>query len=297
MLYVRGTLPFLDEIPVIGVVGTRKASPYGIKMAIKISQEITTFGGCVVTGMASGIDGAAAKGALLANGVCVGVLGTAIDVNYPKENSLLIDDVAAIGALISEFPPGYPTMPENFPRRNRIISGLSCGVCVVEAPKKSGALITADLALEQGRDLFAVPGNADSPNSQGTIALIRDCARAVTCGRDILEEYEGLYPTRLDYEKQVFVPEEPAAEPKETAKSEIDKPERIEYIDLERRLAAFTENQQKILRLLAEKDSHVDELIASTGFSPAKILADLTILSIRGAVKALPGKRYTLNLK
>ena len=297
VLYVRGTLPFLDEIPVIGVVGTRKASPYGIKMAIKISQEITTFGGCVVTGMASGIDGAAAKGALLANGVCVGVLGTAIDVNYPKENSLLIDDVAAIGALISEFPPGYPTMPENFPRRNRIISGLSCGVCVVEAPKKSGALITADLALEQGRDLFAVPGNADSPNSQGTIALIRDCARAVTCGRDILEEYEGLYPTRLDYEKQVFVPEEPAAEPKETAKSEIDKPERIEYIDLERRLAAFTENQQKILRLLAEKDSHVDELIASTGFSPAKILADLTILSIRGAVKALPGKRYTLNLK
>lgn len=128
--------------------------------------------------MALGVDGAAARGALLAGKPCVGVLGTAIDVNYPAANSLLIDDVASAGAVISEFPPLYPTKPENFPRRNRIISGLSCGACIVEASVRSGALITANLALEQGRDVFAVPGNTDSPNSTGTQRAPRDGAKA-----------------------------------------------------------------------------------------------------------------------
>ena len=147
VLYVRGNLPFLDELPTVAIVGTRKASAYGIKVATRLGQEITAYGGCVVTGMALGVDGAAARGALLAGKPCVGVLGTAIDVNYPAANSLLIDDVASAGAVISEFPPLYPTKPENFPRRNRVISGLSCGVCIVEAPTRSGALITANLAL------------------------------------------------------------------------------------------------------------------------------------------------------
>ncbi|MBQ3275985.1 MAG: DNA-processing protein DprA [Oscillospiraceae bacterium] len=297
VLYVRGSLPYLDELPVIAVVGTRKASAYGIKMALRLGQEITACGGCVVTGMALGIDGAAARGAITAGGACVGVLGTAIDVDYPASNTSLIRDVAATGAIVSEYPPGYPTMPENFPRRNRIISGLSCGTCVVEAPRRSGALITANLSLDQGRDLFAVPGNADSETSFGTNALLQDCAKAVTCGMDILCEYAGLFPGRIREKTVEFAPPEPARTEAPAAKTVIDKPEGIPYIDVESRLAPFTEDQKTLLRILAKGESHVDALIALSGFSTAKVLSAMTILTIKGAVRSLPGKRYELNLK
>ncbi|MBR6207584.1 MAG: DNA-processing protein DprA [Oscillospiraceae bacterium] len=297
VLYIRGNLPFLDELPAIALVGTRKASAYGIKMALRLGAEITAGGGLVVTGLALGIDGAAARGALSAGGGCVGVLGTAINVDYPAANAALIGDVAAVGAVISEFPPLWPTLPENFPRRNRIISGLCCGTCVVEAPARSGALITANLALDQGRDLFAVPGNADSPLSTGTNGLLRDCAKAVTRGWDILEEYEGLFPDRL---REVKAPEK-APETMKNSPAEgqrpIDKQQGIPYIDLESRLSGYSEDQKTMLRLLWKGDAQVDELIASTGFSTAKVLSELTMLTIRGAVKFLPGKRYTLNLK
>lgn len=295
VLYVRGHLPYLDEMPTIGIVGTRKASSYGIKMALKLGQEITASGGCVVTGMALGVDGAAARGALIEGG-CIGVLGTAIDVDYPAANASLIADVAATGAIISEYPPGYPTMAANFPRRNRIISGLSSGVCVVEAPERSGALITADLALEQGRDLFAVPGNADSDTSAGTNALIRECAKAVTCGKDILMEYEGLYPGRIVYRKGGFVPAAPEEKPAPVRKTVIDKPTSIPYSDVEQRISAFPEDQQAILRALLTGQKHVDEIIAQTGLSTARALSGLTILTIRRVVNALPGKQYTLNM-
>ncbi len=296
VLYVRGTLPFLDELPAIAVVGTRRATPYGLKIARKLGQEITAGGGCVVTGMASGIDGAAAKGALLENGPCVGVLGTAIDVDYPAENASLIADVATVGAIVSEFPPGYPTQGGNFPRRNRVISGLSCGTCVVEAPLRSGALITADLALEQGRDLFAVPGSVDSPNSAGTNALIRDCARAVMSGMDILSEYEGLYPHAIRPEAETFAAPEPSEKKPPDTESAIDKPTAIPYIDVESRIAGFPEDQQAILRAMKDGETHIDDLIAATGFPAAKVLSTLTLLVIRGAVRSHPGKRYSLDL-
>lgn len=297
VLYVRGNLPFLDELPTIAIVGTRKASAYGINVATRLGQEITSYGGCVVTGMALGVDGAAARGALLAGKPCVGVLGTAIDVNYPAANSLLIDDVASAGAVISEFPPLYPTKPENFPRRNRIISGLSCGACIVEAPVRSGALITANLALEQGRDVFAVPGNIDSPNSTGTNALIRDGAKAITGAQDILSEYEGLYPGRIQYDTELYSPPKRAEKVSVSAKTEIDKPQTIPYSDLESRLTEYTEDHRALLRCISRGETHVDEMAASTGFSAAKVLACMTVLTIRGAVKPLPGKRYSLNLK
>ena len=296
VLYVRGSLPYLDELPAIAVVGTRKASPYGIKMATRLGQEITVAGGCVVTGLALGVDGAAAKGALLGNGLCVGVLGTAIDVNYPAANATLIEDVAAFGAVVSEFPPGYPTKPENFPRRNRVISGLSCGTCVVEAPRRSGALITANLALDQGRDLFAVPGNADSAASAGTNALIQECAKAVTCGMDILLEYEGLFPDVISPRAKIFPPAPTAEKTDSAEKTVIDKPSAISYSDVESRLAAFPEDQQAMLRCLLNGEAHVDEIIAATGFSAAKVLAGMTLLVIRGAVRSHPGKRYSLSL-
>lgn len=297
VLYIRGKLPFMDELPAIALVGTRKASAYGIKMALRLGSEITAGGGLVVTGLALGVDGAAARGALGAGGGCVGVLGTAIDVDYPAANTQLIRDVAAVGAVISEFPPGWPTLPENFPRRNRIISGLCCGTCVVEAPARSGALITANLSLDQGRDLFAVPGNADSPLSAGTNGLIRDCAKAVTRGWDILEEYEGLFPDRL---RKVNAPEKTPETQKKSPPEEkriIDKEQGISYSDLDNRISGYSEDQKTLLRLLWKGDAQVDELIASTGFSTAKVLAELTMLTIRGGVKSLPGKRYTLNLK
>lgn len=301
VLYVRGRLPFVDELPAVAIVGTRQATPYGIKMATRIAQQITAGGGCVVTGMALGVDGAAARGALLENGPCIGVLGTAIDVDYPAKNASLIADVAALGAIVSEFPPGYPTKGENFPRRNRIISGLSCGVCVIEAPVRSGALITANLALEQGRDLFAVPGNADSPSSAGSNELIRDCARAVSSGGDILEEYRGLYPEAVKTDNPIFTPqkqerEDPPSEKTVEKKTVIDNPNTISYIDLESRIAAFPADQQAILRCMGEGATHVDDIIEATGFSAAKVLAAMTLLVIRGAVCSHPGKRYTLTL-
>ena len=297
VIYLKGRLHSLDDEAAIAVIGTRKASAYGLKMGRKLAYEIVRSGGVVVSLLTSGVDAAAARGALLAGGRCVGVLGTAIDVNYPAANSLLIDDVASAGAVISEFPPLYPTKPENFPRRNRIISGLSCGACIVEAPVRSGALITANLALEQGRDVFAVPGNIDSPNSTGTNALIRDGAKAITGAQDILSEYEGLYPGRIQYDTELYSPPKRAEKVSVSAKTEIDKPQTIPYSDLESRLTEYTEDHRALLRCISRGETHVDEMAASTGFSAAKVLACMTVLTIRGAVKPLPGKRYSLNLK
>ena len=287
VLYLRGKLPYLDECPAIAIVGTRKASPYGEKMASSLGYQVAKGGGVIVTGMALGNDAAAARGALMAQGKCVGVLGTAIDVDYPRQNASLIADVAATGCIMSEYPPGSGIM--NFPRRNRIISGLSSGVCVVEAPLKSGALITANDALEQGRDLFVVPGNADNPNCEGSNNLLRDGAKVVMTGADILEEYSGLFAVR--------VAEGEKKKPYETVKAPdvvVDKKETAAYIDVESRLAGCSDSQKVLLRLLGEGEKQADELIAASGFGPAKVMAEMTILGIRGLVSAKPGKRFAL---
>lgn len=287
VLYLRGKLPYLDECPAIAIVGTRKASPYGEKMASSLGYQVAKGGGVIVTGMALGNDAAAARGALMAQGKCVGVLGTAIDVDYPRQNASLIADVAATGCIMSEYPPGSGIM--NFPRRNRIISGLSSGVCVVEAPLKSGALITANDALEQGRDLFVVPGNADNPNCAGSNNLLREGAKVVMTGADILEEYSGLFAVR--------VAEGEKKKPYETVKAPdvvVDKKETAAYIDVESRLAGCSDSQKVLLRLLGEGEKQADELIAASGFGPAKVMAEMTILGIRGLVSAKPGKRFAL---
>ena len=284
VLYIRGKLPYLDETPTIAVVGTREASPYGIKAATTLGYQLVSGGAVVVTGMALGVDAAAARGALMGKGRCVGVLGCAIDVDYPPQNASLIADVAATGCILSETPPGKEGM--NFPRRNRIMSGLSSGVCVVEAPAKSGALITASLALEQGRDVFAIPGNIDNPNCAGSNALLREGARFVCSGADILEEYSGLYAVKTAVARR--------QEPYEAPKTKIDKVETIAYIDVESRLKGCSEDQKTLLRLLGSGEKHVDELIAASGQSAAKVAAELTLLSIRGLVRALPGRRYSI---
>lgn len=284
VLYLRGKLPYLDETPTIALVGTRKASPYGIKTATTLGYQLASGGAVVVTGMALGVDAAAAKGALMARGRCVGVLGCAIDVDYPPQNASLIADVAATGCILSETPPGVGGM--NFPRRNRIMSGLSSGVCIVEAPVKSGALITASLALEQGRDVFAVPGNIDNPNCVGSNQLLREGARLVCSGADILEEYIGLYQVKTAPARRT--------EPYEAPKTKIDKAETFAYIDVESRLKGCSEDQKVLLRLLSDGEKHVDELVTASGQSAAKVSAELTLLSIRGLVRAAPGRRYSI---
>ena len=311
VLYVRGHMPPIDEVPAIALVGTRGASPYGEKISADLGYGLAKAGAIVVTGMAKGNDAAAARGALMAGGSVIGLLGTPINVDYPAENAPLIRDVAAVGCILSEYPPGKGMA--NFPRRNRILSGLCNGVCVVEAPEKSGALITASYALEQGRDIFAVPGNVDNPNSVGCNALIREGARLITSAEDILEEYAGLYELRTEPGK--------TRRPYKLQKTAVDKTETNAYIDGEKEaptepikktepepakkpersvedlFGGTTLDQQSLLRLLWEGEKQADELIAATGFSAAKTMAELTLLSIRGLVISRPGKRYMLKNK
>lgn len=197
LLYGRGRMPLFDEEAAVSVVGTRTCTPYGISAAEELGYQLAKEGAVVVSGLAKGIDGASHRGALRAGGFTAAVLGGGVDVVYPAENRRLYEDIAATGVLLSEYPPGTEPMGSHFPVRNRILSGLSLAVLVVEAPERSGALITANTALEQGRDVFAVPGPIDAPNSRGSNRLIRDGAGLVTCGWDILEGYRSRFPHRL----------------------------------------------------------------------------------------------------
>jgi DNA processing protein len=332
VLYVKGRLPIVDNEVAIGTVGTRKATPYGLKMGRQLGFELTKGGALVISGLAAGVDSAAAEGALQAGGSCIGVLGTAIDEVYPKFNMRLFDDVAAVGALVSEYAPGTKTGPEDFPLRNRIISGLSVGVTIIEAPLRSGALITASLALEQGRDVFAVPGNADSSACAGSNRLIKEGAKAVTEARDILEDYVGLFPGKLKLFYQAPKAPEKAvvSQPTESSASETKRRRNFlrrfrekqgeqrqrrepetgkDFVGVRRpvpstnssaeqtaSLDSFTEPQRTILTAMQQPSMHVDEIIGACGLPASVVLAELTILQISGAVTQEQGKRFTRNI-
>lgn len=199
VLYYKGTLPSFDEKVCIAMVGTRKMSEYGKKSAYKIAYELASAGAVVVSGMALGNDAVAACGALAADGVTVAVLGSGIDVVYPPQHAILQRAIEDRGVVITEYAPGTRPFGANFPMRNRIISGLCQGTLIVEADAISGALITAKCALMQGRGVYALPGNIDEINSEGTNSLIRDGATVVTCANDILINYEFLYGKSLNY--------------------------------------------------------------------------------------------------
>lgn len=297
VIYVKGKLPELDDEAAIAVIGTRKASPYGLKMGSRLAFEIVRCGGIVVSGLTSGIDAAAARGALLAEGVCIGVLGTSHDL----EKGSLARDVSVKGALISEYPPGTQPLKSHFRDRNRISAGLSVGVAVVEAPEKSGALLFAAEANEQGKEIFAVPGNADAPNSAGTIALMQDGAKPVRTGWDILCEFAELFPGKLRQAEAAEMPEigkndaENGEKEPEEAKKGIDKEKSRGYIDLKEQLAQLTEEQLKIISAIDKGASHIDDVIENTGLSTPKVLAQLTVLEIKGFIKREPGKRISLN--
>jgi len=197
LLYYRGELPDIDNEVAIATVGTRKITEYGQQNGYVISRDLARSGVIVVSGMASGIDSVCHRGALDALGHTIAVLGCGIDVVYPKQNAELMEEIASKGTVITEYAPGTPPTGYNFPKRNRIISGLSLGTLVVEADVKSGAMITANYAKEQGRDIFAMPGNVGEMNSLGTNHLIKQGARVVTGALDILKEYELLFPQKI----------------------------------------------------------------------------------------------------
>ena len=312
VLYYKGNLTGLDNGPVIGVVGTRKASAYGLNTSKKMGYQIAKCGGILVSGLAEGNDGSAMTGALMAGGKVVGVLGCGADVVYPAFHRSLYKDTERNGCLITEFPPKTPPYAWNFPKRNRIISGLSNGILVVEAPYQSGSLITARDALEQGRDVFVVPGNIDVDTFKGSNALLRDGGIAVSSGWDVVSEYAALYPDRIRQEdgNTIFLSEQERPEPKvaqkpvqptrkplfdrKRDKKPIDKEEKKTYSVQQDVLNSLSPEEKELLKPLSEGAILVDDLIAAGKLPTGKVLSMLTVLQIRGVVELLPGKRVAL---
>ena len=299
VLYVKGRLPAVDDNAVIAVVGTRKATPYGLKMARTIAGEIVRCGGIVISGLTYGIDAAAAEGALNAGGICVGVLGTA----HQDDAGVLYAGVAERGAVISEYAPGSPAQRGFFRDRNRITAGLSVGAVAVEAPEKSGTRLFVAEAAAQGKEIFAVPGNADAKMSAGTIDMLKDGAKPVTCGWDVVSEFEYLFPGKLRKapaargETRRIEAESVENAPvlqKETKKV-IDKENGRRYIDLKDQLRDLSETQLKIITAVDNGGTHIDDIIETTGLGTATVLAQLTVLEIKGYIRREAGRRIALN--
>ena len=288
LLYVKGRLPAIDEEAAVAVVGTRDCTPYGVACAEKLGYGLASGGAVVVSGLAKGIDAAASRGALRAGGVTVGVVGNGLDVHYPYESRYLYEDIAAAGALLSEYPPGTEPAGSHFPARNRIISGLSLATLVVEAPERSGALITAETALEQGRDVFAVPGPIDAPASVGCNRLIRDGAGLVSDAWDILREYAGRFPEKL---KQEEAREQPAVLGYQARQKSEPKPVPP---SLDMKKSDLTDDQLALLRAMSDEEpALVDDLIEQTGIPTRRVLSALTLLEMEQLVTQHSGKRYT----
>lgn len=286
-LYVRGDLKRACAQPCLAVVGSRRCSTYGINSAQSLSRDLAANGLTIISGMARGIDAAAHRGALEAvreakgeasgetSGLTIAVVGTGLEMTYPKEHKKLEDEIAASGAVISEFPLGTPPLPQNFPYRNRILSGLCFGVLIVEAAEHSGSLITARLAYEQGREVFAVPGNITSQTSFGPNFLIKDGAKLVQHWRDVVEELprdlkEGILgvnrPGRDDGQSNV----QPMFE-----------------------TVALSDDERRIFDLLtADAPSHVDQLLISSGMNSSDLMTALLGLEMKDRIKQLPGKSF-----
>ena len=278
LLYIKGRLDPGDIT--LALVGSRRASPYGKFTTEKLARELSLKGLTVVSGMARGIDSAAHKGALAAGGRTVAVLGSGIDVVYPPENKDLYNAIAEQGAVVSEYPPGTPPNAPNFPARNRIISGMSLGVVVVEASDKSGSLITARIALDQGREVFAIPGSIDAPGSRGTHKLIKEGAALAESSDDILSvilPQVGNYFT--DYPKKAVKSAE-AVEPEKAAKSTtFDK-------------AVLTEKETIVYHAMGDAPIHIDAIVQVSHLKTADVMQVLLSLELQGMISQMPGKMY-----
>lgn len=283
-LFVRGNLPDIDDEAAISFVGTRKCSIYGIQVTQKIAGEIASCGGLIVSGMALGVDTVAHEAALYEGAKTIAVLGCGVDVVYPQQNVKLMHKIIDNGAVISEYPPGTRPDGAHFPARNRIISGLSLGVVVAEAPEHSGALITASLATDQNRDVFAIPGNITNLCSVGTNALIRDGAKPVQSGADVLQEYIQMFPHRLRIHN--------SETPHPVRKEEIKKCER--NAALEALISKYRPEEQNLLRAIGTERTHVDMIISQSGMSAPHVLSLLTVFEISGVVRQHVGKYFEI---
>ena len=259
LLYVRGDMEPGDDLAV-SIVGSRLTSNYGRITTERIAADLARHGATIVSGMARGIDSAAHRGALSAGGRTIAVLGCGVDIVYPPENRRLFEEIIAHGAVVSEFPLSTPPDGVNFPRRNRVISGLSLGVVVVQANARSGSLITARLALEQNRDVFAVPGNVGMAGSRGTNRLIKQGAKLIESAEDILEEILPRF--------QHQVPESKDRKP------------------------SLEEKEERVYQLLENDPVHIDSIIALTGMSASHVSAILLQLELKGLVQQLSGKQF-----
>lgn len=259
LLYLRGQLPKQD---CFAIVGSRRATAGGFATTEALANTLAKHNLCIVSGMARGIDSAAHRGALAAGGRTIAVLGCGIDHIYPSENRRLHEEILQKNAIISEHPPGTPPLAGHFPGRNRIISGLSHGVLIVEATERSGSLITGDFALEQGRDLFAIPGALHHKNSKGTNRLLKEGAQMVTEANDILHSlWPGQIPTQEQYKQKSFTQQ-------------------------------LSDAAAKVYRLLDFEPLHGDEIARKCGLTPMELSAILLDLELQGGIKALPGHHY-----
>lgn len=305
VLYILGHRIRFDEEAAIGVVGSRTPSAYGQEVAPMLGLELARHGALLVSGIAQGIDSLALRGALKGGGRVVSVLAGGVDVPYPWENRYLYQDVAAVGALISEYPPGTRHKAEHFPIRNRIISGLSLGVVAVECARFSGTMRTIDHALEQNRDVFAVPGNINAPMSQGPNWLIQQGARPVMSGEDILADYWDQFPQKLVHAPNMdpkimrerleqppkAAREEAKPEPPPIEAREEDKPRRPR-ISLAEQRERFTDDQLVVLHAMLEGADTADELVDRTQIPARRVLSALTMLQVDGAAEQHAAGRY-----
>ena len=293
ILYVRGDISGIDEILTIAVIGTRKGyTPYGKMATMRLSSELAKNGAIVVSGLARGLDSAAAEGALRAGGRTIAVTGSGLDVIYPPENKDLTEEIAKCGAIITEYPPGSQALPEHFPARNRIIAGLSNGVLVTEARKKSGTLITAQCAMEYGRDLFAVPGNINDLNYEGANRLIQQGAKLTANVNDILEEYPYMRREARSVDNVDNIVNEELQETAQTTPDEPGKPaEDVSDVD---RYKDLNETDKRIVSLLMKKAMNIDELSRESGMTAGALNVRLTLLEMKKHVKRLPGGDYEI---
>ncbi len=303
VLYVDGELPDLDGIVSIGIVGTRKASEYAIKTTQIMSRGITEAGALVVSGGAVGVDSAAHRGAIMAGGKTIAVLGCGFGTNYLMKNAALRDMIKRNGALVTEYPPFVTASKFTFPQRNRIISGLSLGILVVEAGVSSGSLITASHAAEQGRDIFAIPASVLDVKYHGTNKLIEDGAYVATSPESILSVYRDRYPS-LDMSKVRSIEElmyDSTDRSANTDKSEdytafekLDEG-RAKRSEKEEKASSLTGDLKTVYLALSENFEHIDEIINGADLPGNRVTAALMQLELMGLAESASGKRYKLS--
>ena len=311
LLYVQGRMPRFDEEVAIAMVGSRKATPYGIDVASRLSGELSRRGALIVSGMAEGIDATAVRGALKAGGPVVSVIAGGLDRIYPWFHRELYEDVAAVGALFSEYPPGTEHRGSHFPVRNRILSGLSVGVIAVESARAGGTLLTVGHALDQNREVFAVPGPIDAPMSEGTNRLIQlNCAKLILSADDVLCEFEQRFPgkilradplSRYAAEQRLPEPEEPPAEPASKTpterKKEAPAEEKVEYLRWADCKDRLTDDQRELLLALEDGPLGTDDLVERTQIPVRRVLSALTLLEVDQMVIGVGGKRFRAAVK